>query len=444
MAVSRIRPGRRWSAAALAVATLLALPGAPVQAAPASKPATLDKTQIVAVVNGDVISNVDVNNRARLFVMSTGLPMSQEVLDRLKPQIVRQLVDERLRMQEVERRKIVVSDKQIAAAIGEIEARNGMAKGQLMERLKKDGISPLTLIDQIRTQIGWTLVLRQELGARAEITQAQVAERQQALKQNFGKPEYRVAEIFIPVDNPSNSSDAEHFADTVIKELRAGARFALVAAQFSQSQSALSGGELGWVQPNQLDPDVAKLVAEMPVGAISNPVKVPGGLDIVTLQGRREIGRDIDTVLSVRQVFLPFSSPLNPQNPTLQQRETLDKARHISTTVRGCAQMEEVAKKDNSPRPADPGEIQLSAVHPAAFQKMLASLPIGRPSQPLVTTQGIMVMTVCSREKKNLAQEDEKQIRHQILAERVEAASRQLQRSLHRKAHIDIRNSSGV
>ena len=94
----------------------------------------------------------------------------------------------------------------------------------------------------------------------------------------------------------------------------------------------------------------------MPVGAISNPVKVPGGLAIVTLQGKREIGRDIATVLSVRQVFLPFTTPLNPTEPDRgSNARTLDKARHISATVRGCAQMEEVAKKDHSPRPADPG-----------------------------------------------------------------------------------------
>ena len=65
--------------------------------------------RIVAVVNGDVISNADVDNRTRLFALSTGLPMTQDVLDRLKQQITRQLIDEKLRMQEVQRRNIVVA-----------------------------------------------------------------------------------------------------------------------------------------------------------------------------------------------------------------------------------------------------------------------------------------------------------------------------------------------
>ncbi len=83
------------------------------------------------MVNGDVISEADIANRARLFAISTGLPMSPEVIDRLKPQILRQLIDERLRVQEAQRRKIVIQDAQIAAAIKDIETRNSMPAGAL-------------------------------------------------------------------------------------------------------------------------------------------------------------------------------------------------------------------------------------------------------------------------------------------------------------------------
>jgi len=453
MAKSRIRPFGTLRLASLTLAAMFAAPVLPAAAAtpaaanraartPAAAPASRDLTRIVATVNGDVISNIDLDSRARLFAMSTGLPTTPEVLDRLKPQMLRQLIDEHLRMQEIERRHIVVPDKQIAAAIEDIEKRNGMPPGALTARLKKDGISPLTLIDQIRTQLGWTQVLRQQLGEKADITESEIADRQRALKQDVGKPEFRVGEIFIPVDDPKNDADAERFANTVIKELRAGAQFPLVAAQFSQSQSALNGGELGWVQPNQLDPEVAKLVEQMPVGAISNPVKVPGGLTIVTLQGKREVGHDIATVLSLRQVFLPFVGALNPQSPTQQQIAQLEKARHISATVHGCDQMEQVAKDEHSTHPANPGDVRLEGVNPPVFRQMLASLPIGQPSKPLVSGDGIVVMVVCSRDQKNLAQENTQEVHSQLLAERIENASRQLLHELHRRAQIDIRQSA--
>ena len=95
--------------------------------------------RIVAVVSGDVITSGDVENRARLFALSTGLPTTPEVIDRLKTQIANQLVDERLRLQEAQRRKVVVPDKQIAAAIHDIEQRNNMPEGAMRPRLAGTG-----------------------------------------------------------------------------------------------------------------------------------------------------------------------------------------------------------------------------------------------------------------------------------------------------------------
>ncbi len=397
--------------------------------------------RIVAVVNGDVISNVDVDDRARLFALSTGQPLTPEVLDRLRPQIRRQLVDELLELQEIQRRKIVIEDKQIAEAIASIESRNHMPPGALRQRLAADGIGLRTLVDQIRTQLGWLQVVRQQLGDQADVTQAAVAERQRAIESQAGKPEYQVAEIFIPIEDPSSAGDAQRFADTVITELRAGAPFPVVASQFSQSQSALEGGQLGWVQPNRLDPEVARVVAEMPVGAVSNPIKVPGGLDVVTLGGKRDIGHDIVTVDTVRQLFLPFASTLNPQQPTDQQRQTLEKARAIQASVHSCEQMEAAAKANPSPRPLDPGDVRLDHVSPPAFQQMLATMPVGQASQPLVAADGITVLVVCSREQKNMAETDAPALKAQIIEERAELVARQLLRALRRQASIELRPS---
>ena len=130
------------------------------------------------MVNGDVISNADVDNRARLFALSTGLPITQDVLDRLRQQITRQLIDERLRMQEVQRRKIVIQDKAIADAIHDIEARNGLPAGRSAARSSQRTASgQRTLVDQIRAQLGWTQVLREQLGDKVAITDAEIAER---------------------------------------------------------------------------------------------------------------------------------------------------------------------------------------------------------------------------------------------------------------------------
>ncbi|AHJ64097.1 Peptidyl-prolyl cis-trans isomerase [Granulibacter bethesdensis] len=404
--------------------------------APASSP---DETSIVAVVNGDVISKGDVDARRRLFAMSTGLPMSKEVLDRLTPQVLRQLVDEKLRLQEIQRRGIVITDSDIAHSIQGMEQRNGMQPDALRHKLAADGVSMRTLIDQIRVQLGWTRVLRQQLGERVRISDKEIQDEEELLASQKGQTEYRVSEIFIPVDDPSRAQAAHDFADTVIQQLRSGAPFPVVAAQFSQSQTALEGGDLGWVQPNQLDPQVVSVLKEMPPGAISNPIDVAGGIEIVALRGKRIIGNDQGTALSIRQVFYPFTTPLNPAAPTDQQRKTLEHAKAAAAAMHDCAAVEAASKAMGGSRPSDPGELRLESINPPQFRALLASLPVGQPSQPIVSQDGIAIMMVCNRTQKNFGLPGKEDISNQILGERVETASRQLQRELRRRALIDMR-----
>jgi peptidyl-prolyl cis-trans isomerase SurA len=396
-----------------------------------------DSARIVAVVNGDVISGADVENRRRLFALSTGMPPAPEVLDRLSPQVTRQLIDERLRLQEVQRRHVVVQDREIAAAIGEIEQRNNMPEGTLRRRLSADGVEFRTLIDQVRVQIGWGRVLRQAMGQQTEVTKVDIEEHAKVLQAQTGQQEFRIGEIFIPIADPAQTEEARRFADTVIQQLRLGAPFSVVAAQFSQSQTALQGGDEGWVQPNQVDPAVLRVLQEMPPGAISNPILVPGGVSIVTLRGKREIGHDLATMVTVRQVFLPFTAHLDPAAPTAQQQQTLEQARRISGSATSCQDMDAANKAAGSNRPADPGELRVEGLGVPALRQLLATLPPGKPSQPLVAEDGVAVVMVCTREQKNLGVPNEKELTERILNERAELASRQLLRDLQRRAVID-------
>ena len=161
--------------------------------APAAKP---PEDQILAVINGQVLTQRDVDNRAKLFVLSTGLPVSPDVMNRMRGQIIHQLIEERLKTQEMLKRHINVEPEQIAGAISNIEQRNGMPKNALRDRLASDGVSLTTLIDQIRVQIGWMQVLREQLGEGGRITATQIAQREQALQAEQGRAQYMICLLY--------------------------------------------------------------------------------------------------------------------------------------------------------------------------------------------------------------------------------------------------------
>jgi peptidyl-prolyl cis-trans isomerase SurA len=92
-----------------------------------------------------------------------------------------------------------------------------------------------------------------------------------------------------------------------------------------------------------------------------------------------------------------------------------------------------------SVRPSDPGEVKVADVSPPAFQKLLETIPLEKASQPLVSQDGIIVLAVCSRGEKNLATETDEQIAEQLVNERADLVSRQIERDLHRRAVIDMK-----
>ena len=424
---------------ALALLVALLLPAAPMLAAKAQS-ASAGVNSIVAVVNGDVVTRSEIESRRRLLALSAGV--SGDAGAQGGDQILRLLIDERLRIQELSRRRIPVTDQDIASSITNIESRNGLPPGGVVQNLRRAGIEPRVLYDQIRAQIGWARLLRGMLGEQATVSDAEVNEYLNAQRARLGEPEFLISEIFIPVENPGQEAKVRRFVTDVIQRLRQGVPFAMVAAQFSQSQTAIQGGAMDWMTADRFDTAVASILRQMPEGAISNPIRVPGGFEIVLLRDKRISGRDMATMLTMRQVFLPFEGQVNPQAPTAQQLAQLQRAQTLSDQARGCEAMDAAAR--GSPRPADPGPVRLDNVTPPELRDLLSSLPIGRATQPIISMDGALIFMVCSKETRNMAEANPQQARDILLRDRIELLSRQLQRDLRRRAQIEMRTNSAT
>jgi peptidyl-prolyl cis-trans isomerase SurA len=395
-----------------------------------------DSSAIAAVVDGQVITTQDVANRARLLAVTMGIPPTPDALSRLAPQVTKQLIDQTLQLQEANKLNVTVSDDDVASAIGHIEQNNNMPQGALRQRLGAMGVPLSTLLAQIRTQLAWQSVLHQVLGPGLAPTPGDMNAEKAALKIELGSTQYHLAEIFVPVTDPSDDSTAAQFANTVIAQLRAGAPFPIVAAQFSQAQTALSGGDLGYIQLSQMDPAVAATVQNMPVGAISNPIRVPGGYDIVQLLDKHEVGNQLQTTLSLRQVFAPYPSPITNGQVGPAQAAVINKLAAQTRSLTSCDAVAALNATYGNAHPADPGPVALATVTPASFQTLLGNLPLNQVSEPLIQPDGVSVVMVCSRDQEAAALPSDDDIANMIINRRVDLESQQLLDILRHRAVI--------
>ena len=104
--------------------------------------------RIAAVVNDDVISAHDLDLRLRLVLSSTGQPDTPANRDRLREEVLRSLIDERIEMGEAKRLGVKVTDADMDRAYSVLEKQNHVPQGRFEEFLHQQGISKEALDPQ--------------------------------------------------------------------------------------------------------------------------------------------------------------------------------------------------------------------------------------------------------------------------------------------------------
>lgn len=398
-------------------------------------PASAQEVQrIAAVVNEKVISIFDVQQRLRLLITSSGLPNNVETQRRIAPQVLRELIDEALQNQEAERLNIRVTQGEIDSALRQIESGNNLPAGGFESFLERQGISINAALDQIRSNLSWQKLLARTVRPTIEIGDEEIDAVIARIKANAGVTEYRVGEILLPIDNPADAPDIRTLAGRLVEQLRSGAVFQSVAQQFSKSATAATGGDIGWVQPGELDPATDQVITRLERLEISDPIDVPEGIQIVILIDKRtnEPPDPNDRTVALRQLLLPVAADAPPGEIDGQMQT----ARSISASVRGCEDFAAAAEEAGTPQPAEPANFQLKDLNPD-LRALAAQLDVGQASAPVRVPAGVQVLMICERQD-NIGP-DRNEIRATLERERIDMLSRRYLRDLRRSAFVDLR-----
>lgn len=248
---------------------------------------------IVAVVNDEAISAADLDARMRLIMISSGLPQTADMKERMQPQILNMLIEERLKIQEAARLDIVVSPEDINTGLAQIASQNDMTADQFRAVLRQENIPLFTIEEQIRAEVAWGGVIQTALRPQIVVTDSEIDTRIERLRADIGTTEYLLSEIFLPVDEPDDDASARQLAERLRGEVSQGrAPFPAVAGQFSQGASAATGGDIGWIQKGQLAEELDEALGRLDEGDLSRPVRSLSGYHLLLLRAKRVIAED--------------------------------------------------------------------------------------------------------------------------------------------------------
>jgi len=391
--------------------------------------------RIAAVVNDEVISVFDLISRMRMVMISSNLADSPETRQRIAAQVLRSLVDEKLQLQEAKKQNVLATDEELNAALSQIEKQNNMQPGQLNEFLKARGIDRGALVNQLTASIIWAKLVRRLAAQTTEISDEEVDDTLKRLKEHAGEPQSRVAEIFLAVDNPAQDEEVRHLAEKLTEQMKQGARFSAIAQQFSQSATAAVGGDIGWIRPDQLPPELGKVVGQLKPGELSPPIRTTGGYYLMLVLDRRTgaTGASQEPVFDIVQVVFP----LGPQATDAMKRTTMAEVQSIRGAAKTCPEMLKLGK-EKAPQLTSEGKIRINEISPE-LRNIVTKLGIGEASQPILQKNGLGILMVCSKDTPQAAELSHDEVFESLMRQRLDTVSRRYLRDLRRAAYVDVR-----
>lgn len=340
---------------------------------------------IAALVNDEPITTVDVRNRMRLIIASSGVQPSPEALGRIQAQAIRTLIDETLQLQEAESYEVTVDPAEVDESICNLAERNGSTCAQITSELSAAGVDIMTLRHQIEAEIAWQILVGGRYGSRIRISNQQIEVALDRMAESASQPQYNLAEILIEIPTTADESEANARASEVINALRQGAPFQAVAQQYSDASSAAAGGEVGWVVGGQLRPEVEQVAQVLQPGQLSRPIRVPGGFMIIAMIDKREGTTTLQFDLT--QITLPNSAITEDKVVRLQR--ALDR-------INTCSDVDAAISGIDGAFSTPLGEIGADALLPA-IRDALTPLSDGEHTALLETSAGRQAFIVCSR-----------------------------------------------
>jgi peptidyl-prolyl cis-trans isomerase SurA len=397
--------------------------GPPAAKPEAAKPEATSTEGVAAVVNDEVISTFDVNQRSALILLTAGIQPSAEAMEQVRAQALRSLVDEHLEVQEAKDKKIKAEPKEIDQALDEIARSNRTTADQLKRQLASAGIGIATLRSQLEAEIAWRRLVGARYGSRVRISPGQIQDTLARIAANATKPQYLVSLIWLPADTPSEMQDASAAANKLMEEIQKGASFPLVARQFSGAPSAAAGGDLGWLSKGELKPEQLQAAVDtMEPGQIRGPVSAPGGVYILALRDKRA---GVDPKTATKVTLQQISAPVN-------QRAALDRARR---KIRGCETIQAAIAGTTGLEVVDLGQVDESQLNDQV-RRDVQDTAVGAASALFEADGKVRSIAVCARDTAGGLLPSRDQVEDRLYEDEMAMLSQRYLRNLRRESTI--------
>ena len=397
---------------------------------------------VAAIVDEGIVLKSELRQQVRLIVdrlqaQGTELPP----LPVLERQILEQLIVRRIQLQRAERFGISVSDELLNRQLEQIAKINDTTLDQLPAVLAAEGIDYTVYRQDMREQLVLQQLQQRDVVGRINVSpkemDACLVRRENA---SSDAVDYNISHILIGLPaaaTPDQLDSAKAKVTDIYQRLEQGETFAELAVRYSEGQTALEGGDLGWRKGSQLPTLFADIVVDLEIGATSEAIQTGSGFHIVRLNETRGSEKIIVDQIRVRHILMT-------PNEILDSAAVQQKLAGIREDIVAGEDFAAVAKalSEDPVSAADGGDLGWSGPGTFApeFEQALAELPLDTVSEPFRTRFGWHIVEIVDRREYDTTEDVKKQqCFEEIRASKTEEETELWLRRLRDEAFVEYR-----
>ncbi|MGB2270749.1 MAG: peptidylprolyl isomerase [Candidatus Micropelagos thuwalensis] len=384
---------------------------------------------IAAIVNDEVISKFDVDQRVNLFLVTSGIERTPQNIDGLRRQVLRTLIQEKLQLQEARDSEIEISRAEINAAMQDMASGTNRSLDEVEKFLKENNVHIRTMEDQIEAELAWNRFVRGRFGGQVSIGELEIDETLERAEAAMNQDRVNINEILLLANNQLDGQRLMSEAAQIVQQLRAGINFGAVARQFSAASSSASGGNLGWIPVNQLDENIVPIIENMAAGDISDPIETSAGIYIVQLNSKQQSG-GIDPMRNLFDLLI-----ITYDVATEGHLAKLESLRDSFTT---CKNTEAKAKEMDARNVTRTGQVELRRF-PKNLQSEISTTEAGQVIGPKKNEKIAEMVVVCDRKDDQGATISRDAIENNLYSQRLAIMARRHLRELRRDSIVEYR-----
>jgi peptidyl-prolyl cis-trans isomerase SurA len=399
--------------------------------------------RIVAVVNKDVITQRDLNERlavvtSQLRRQNTPLP-PLEVLER---QVLERMIIDRIQVQFAQETGVRIEDAQVDRTVAMIAEQNKLTPAEFRRALEREGIPFDKFRGDIRDEMLIGRLREREVDGKIQIAESDIDNFLDEVQNTAAATEYNLAHILVRVPESATPDQVEarfKRAQEAQAKARSGADFAQLAVSFSDAPDALQGGGMGWRPQDRLPELIASELAKMKPGEVTEVLRSPAGFHVVKLIDRRGGGAGSFVVQQTRARHI-----LVRVNELVSEAEAQRKIMVLRQRLVEGANFAELARLNSDDTVSAMRGGELGWVVPGdvvpEFERAMSQLKVGEISQPVRTQFGLHLIQVEDRRTADLAVDRKRlEARKALRERRADEAYQDWLRQLRDRAYVEYR-----